>query len=242
MQTFFHDTIFDEVFNKEFAPAKLPKVKFSGKYSSFTSEQKRTDYYLHKPVEVTDIQFPSHIVDEDKYSDYLYDLTQHLGSFVKNFEVEADESLVKITKTGFDCEMMGLKMQEFEWCNKSSMNSLSAIFNRQLSSHLDVDPLQYRKFMNMTKRFWDWFFKGLDADCIFQKFSFATWIDSKTEWTAEKRKKYYKTYLGQKHGKVNKFVGSFKTMVKSGETYFSNLLEQDSKGFTINQESRPRNI
>lgn len=71
----------------------------------------------------------------------------------------------------------------------------------------------------MTQNFFDWFFKDFDFEAH-ETATFSQWIDNKTEWSNEKRKKYFKTYLGQKYGKISKFVGSFKTMVKSGETYF----------------------
>lgn len=43
-------------------------------------------------------------------------------------------------------------------------------------------------------------------------------------------------------GKPFDAVGAFKTMVKSGETQYSDVLFVDDQGFLQNQDSRPRNI
>jgi hypothetical protein len=146
-----------------------------------------------------------------------------------------------VTKTGFDANVMGDYYKEFEWSSKSRINTLSAIFNRQLSSHLTPDASVLKQFSDMSDRFFDWFseqWKSVELQGV----GYGAWIDTKSEFSDQKKLKYYKTYCNQFYGKVNKFVGNFSTMVKSGEVYYTSSFETDAKGLTINQESRPRNI
>lgn len=147
---------------------------------------------------------------------------------------------MKVTKTGFSYKQLGDFCREYEWSSKSPINSLSALFNRQLSCHLTPDPLHLEQFGEMCNRYWENFFS--DSIVIDLKQTFSEWIDSKTEWSIEKRKKYFKTYLGQRYGKLHKYIGNFKTMVKSGEVYTAYDIEKNEKGFALDLDSRPRNI
>jgi hypothetical protein len=57
----------------------------------------------------------------------------------------------------------------------------------------------------------------------------------------KKGKNIFKTAMGQKYGKIKKFIGGFKTMVKSGEIYSTDTFNVEN-GYLQDQESRPRNI
>jgi hypothetical protein len=67
-------------------------------------------------------------------------------------------------------------------------------------------------------------------------------VMDKESFPAEKKKKYLNTIEGQRLGLINTFAGNFKTMVKSGETYYASQLNKDENGCLTGRSDRARLI
>jgi hypothetical protein len=148
-----------------------------------------SEYYGVKEISPSDISFPEHTVRGGKFDRYLEKLTTALQDYLVDFTPPVEDKTIKVTKTGFDTYSLGTLVREFEWSSKDPRNALSALFKRQLSSEVTPDPIHLAGFQDMSDRFLKHFFSKFKG--IERKLSFTEWIDSKTEWTHEKRKKYF---------------------------------------------------
>lgn len=74
-------------------------------------------------------------------------------------------------------------------------------------------------FEEMCKRFFIYLFSHIDPEDLDMEFV-EVWLDSKKEWTVEKRAKYLRIITLQKAGILRDFVGCFRSMVKKGEVYY----------------------
>lgn len=95
----------------------------------------------------------------------------------------------------------------------------------------------------MCEKYFDYFFSTWTIDEL-NVVDPEAWLDKKIEWTPAKRLKYYRSIykvLDKDDPTDSSLVGSFKTMVKSGEVY-----KTDSKnvrhGKVFDTSDRPRNI
>lgn len=132
---------------------------------------------------------------------------------------------------------------EYEFSTKSVHNTLYALSKRHLSAGTATDESHVNRFSDMCDKFYDHVFSNfkIDDEDILSIYQF---VDMKKQFSNAKKRKYIETMHRQiKKGPFrSNLIGSFKTMVKSGEIFSAKTLQIDNLGFIQNCEERPRNI
>lgn len=115
---------------------------------SMNVEDQPDIYYVTKSLSSDMILDPIPTIIDQNYSDYVRELMPRVRKFVdENQIVERSES--KITKTGWTAKQMGIPIIEYEYCVKSPLNAITAIFTRQTSCRLTPQPSHLKKFDDM---------------------------------------------------------------------------------------------
>lgn len=209
--------------------------------SDFARTVDSESYYKQYPIDK--LGPVNEEIIQEKYSTYFQEVTRELNTKLANGELINDVGRsILLTKTGYDVNQYEEQIYEFEWSHTSHQNAVAALYTRQLGSLLNPDPHVVEQFSSMCKRFWSWFGLKWSAEPIEIEKCFLDMLQDKTDFDLSKKMKYHDTIMGQKSGRIQKFVGSFTTMVKSGETQYTCNFTYNSRGELLNQDSRPRNI
>lgn len=122
---------------------------------------------------------------------------------------------------------------------------MAAVFKRQIKTGLKSDPSENALF----KLWWTQFIDKLMSranNLDIQGEDYITWLKSKTEWTAAKKRKYLVTWQMQasrSEWKQTDWDFAFTGFVKSGEVYFKeNATFCPKTGQLLGQDNRPRLI
>lgn len=188
------------------------------------------------------VECPPDEIIEKKSRAYVAKVTQKINQYLSNTPAnDIENTQVQITKTGYDVSKYTDDVIEYEWSSKSKRNEIGALYTRQFAALMNPDPKCMTVFEQMCNRYWKWFGSHWDLLEVEEK-NFQTMIMEKTSFPAEKKKKYLKTIEGQRLGLITTYAGNFKTMVKSGETYYSDRLEKDANGCLTGRSDRARLI
>jgi cupin superfamily acireductone dioxygenase involved in methionine salvage len=229
----------DHVCDNQFSQMIDAKVGSVGKQPRFLGKKvKAREYYMEYPLD--SVNYPSEYIIQEAHQDFVRRTTDCVNTYIRNYVYDTQEEECQITKTGYTVSELQEEVIEFEWSHRSEINQIAAVFQRQLGSYLRPDQQHLKNFENMTQRFFKSFKKLWDS----QEYELIDLINvlNDKDFDDAKKAKYFKTYIRQRKGLLFKFVGNFKTMVKSGETYFCTDFKFDEKGRLLDQDSRPRNI
>lgn len=220
---------------------KSMRSKRSVKQDAYKFASLVKDYYHEKPLTVDMIQPPANEIIQPGAIFQMHENTKAVHKYLAeqqdNFEVK-DKDLVPSGYTPF---VNGADIQEIEWSSKSYINQICGLYTRQMACRTKINDEDYKRFENMTKRFWGWYSSELNKIEFDHEYDLFEALDSKT-FPPDKKAKYLDTLLKQKHGVLTRYLGAFTVMVKKGEVYQTNSLDYNSKNQLMNQESRPRII
>ena len=185
------------------------------------SWSKVEEYYEIKPTSPDDIRPNRAYVSlgSDKEDQ---DWISHLQRYVKKMLETAAPRTVRKTQHG--PKLLGQKgeQQSYEWCSKSPINLVYALFNRQMKSRLSPDPTVMREFADWFRRWFDEKFEKL-RDTIPTITPWQDYINGQSTWNESKKAKYTETFVKQSSQhtfKTKDWIYAFSAMVKSGEVYF----------------------
>nr|WPR18083.1 MAG: hypothetical protein [Crogonang virus 25] len=236
------------------------KIKGSMKDKLTESKLQSKDYFYVKPIEdklIKPIHHSIRVESEDGQAEIRSQenvaavsrwLHQHPRPvyYGKGDTLLEDVNKCRMLKTGYDVIMDGQPSTEFEWSHKSVHNAIYGIYGRHLAPTIAPQEEALTSFKEMCNRFWKWFAIEWDSSGNWEElidFCPMEWVDTKSTFNAPKRRKYAYTILRQLAGLETDMIGTFTTMVKSGETYYSETdLELCGQGMLHGQDSRPRNI
>jgi hypothetical protein len=201
----------------------------------------REDYFEIKPITVSDLSPNRALMAPvpEARSQWIVDL----GSYLTAKLLTARPRDVRKTSHGVKTRTATGSAVSYEWCSKSPLNLLYAMFNRQMKSKLKPDPVVLEDFKL-------WFEKWFDER--FAKITWAPeikpwreWISDNSAWDAAKKEKYTSTFLKQSAAVVWRtadWVYAFCAMVKSGEVYFRWQTVRDAFNCLLGRDDRPRLI
>lgn len=213
--------------------SKIVKCKDAGTLSQPIDSK---DYYKIKHFTADDIPDPDQKVIQRGHYQYIMRVVKAIRALAQyHISMPEESRQVYVTRTGYEIPAG----TEFEWCVRSQLNIIYAVFCRQLSCKTIPNKTDLAKFSKLTTSFWT-DFKNKWSQIPVEPRSFKEDLLAKTTFTDEKKLKYWNTIMRQKYGLTNKFVGNFSMMVKSGEVHFTKMAEElDGR---LKHESRPRCI
>lgn len=149
----------------------------------------------------------------------------------------------RTTLAGSKVMFGGHETKEFEWSNRSINNRLYAFFNRQLGSQQRYDDKCLEDFLKFITPFCKERAEQFNSLYDHEQ-SLLDYPDRQDNWPKHKKDLYRKNILKAFHDtEYNDYNGSFIMQAKSGEVHHTfGSLEEDADGYTVGQDSRPRNI
>lgn len=223
--------------NKSLARYEKKEMKRDLKEINLDSQNliKEKEYYVVKKLE--DFTYNEEKIQR-RYQNYFHRVIERLQNV--DLRPKFSNRLVRVTKTGLKVDANDGDFREYEYSNKSSANALYALLKRQLATYTKPDPNEMEQFRDFVRgRIQELFGNYTSGEIEID--DFYTWLDKKN-FPKKKKLKYLKTFHKQIVDVNPKFIGSFNTMVKSGEVYRTKNFYVDLDGYVVGVVSRPRNI
>lgn len=198
------------------------------------------EYFEVKPVRVADLTGNRALKKPRKGTVEAFLL--QCQRYVELMLPKANPRSVRKTRHGPELQGNEGVRISYEWCSKSPINMISALFNRQLKSKLEPHP----ETMAAFKAWFDPWFEEKFSKINWEPeiVGWESWLNA-SGWDDGKKQKYHESFArlsALREFNPRDWEYAFSAMVKSGEVYFRESTARDLNNCLLDRDDRPRLI